>query len=165
MPGALRLIGSALLFAGLIAFLLAGCSSPAAPSPFRLAGVWGGVMNSGGVDVAAFAMDVTTDVSGSTGSVVGYGVLSDGTGEVYVSVTGTTQPSDVRLTLTDALSDTIALDGSIEGALIRGSWSYPAGGLSGSMRMAREENIDLLALGYRATDPNTAASDVLDDLF
>jgi len=161
MPGALRLIGSALLFA----VLIAGCSSPAAPSPFRLAGVWGGVMNSGGVDFMAFAMDVTTVVSSSTGSVDGYGILVDGTVEVYVSVTGTTRPSEVRLTLTDAASDTIVLDGSVEGAVVRGSWSYPAGGLSGSMRMTREENIDLLTVGSRAGDPKEAASGVLDDLF
>ena len=161
MPGALRLIGSVLL----AAVLIAGCSSPAAPSPFRLSGIWGGVMNSGGVDFMAFAMDVTTDVSSATGSVGGYGMLSDGTGEVYVSVTGTTGPGEVRLTLTDAVSDTIVLDGSVEGALIRGSWSYPAGGLSGGMRMTREENIDLLAAGFRDGDPKKAASGVLDDLF
>lgn len=100
-----------------------------------------------------------------TGSVGGYGILSDGTGEVYVSVTGTTRPGEVRLTLTDAASDTIALNGSIDGALIRGTWSYPAGGVSGSMRMTREETIDLLAVGVGTDDPEQVADGVLDDLF
>lgn len=162
MPAAFRLIGPAIV----ATVLIAGCSAPAsAPSPFRLAGMWGGLMNSGGVDFAAFAMDVTTDVSSSTGSVGGYGVLSDGSGEVYVTVTGTTRPGDVRLALTDGVSDTIVLTGSVEGALIRGTWSYPAGGLSGSMRMTREENIDLLAAGAGSDRAEETADKVLDDLF
>ncbi len=162
MPAAFRLLGSALL----TVIVIAGCSSPAAaPSPFRLTGIWGGLMNSGGVDFAAFAMDVTTDVSSSTGSVGGYGILSDGTGEVYVSVSGTTRPGEVRLALTDAASDTIVLNGSVEGALIRGTWSYPAGGLSGSMRMTREENVDLLTAGAGPDDRDELADGVLDDLF
>jgi len=63
------------------------------------------------------------------------------------------------------VSDTIVLNGTVEGALIRGSWSYPAGGQSGSMRMTREETIDLLAVRPGRDDLEQRSNGVLDDLF
>lgn len=129
-----------------VAAVLAGCSSTP-PQPYKLSGFWGGVMNYGGVDFMVFAMDVSTTASGT---VSGYGIVTDDptiSSGVWVQVTGVTQPTAVNLTLTDLVNDTIQLSGNVEGAVIRGTWSYASGGYGGSFRMVAEENVDLLALG------------------
>ena len=101
-------------------------------------------MNHAGVDYFIFVVDVNTS---SAGSVTGYGLFTgDPTGQtgVWVTVTGTTQPASVDLTLRDSINDTIQLSGNVEGAVVRGSWFYPTSGVSGSFRMTAEENIHLL---------------------
>ncbi|MDZ7802308.1 MAG: hypothetical protein U5K81_16135 [Trueperaceae bacterium] len=140
---------SLLLTTLLSAALLTACGSSTdgrAPTPYRLDGVWGGVLNDQGVDFAAVAIDVTTTGGGSTGTVSGYGVLLDEDSEVYLNVTGTTRPGSVDLTLTDAYDDSIFVSANVEGQVLRGTWRYPSLAMSGSMRMAEEENIDLLAM-------------------
>ena len=102
-------------------------------------------MNYAGTDYFVFAMDVNTSAGGT---VSGYGVFTgDPTGQTgaYVTVTGTTQPGSVSLTLTDLYNDTIRLNGNVEGAVVRGTWTYPSGSVSGSFRMAAEENVNLLS--------------------
>ena len=124
--------------------LLAGCGTSPPPQPFRLNGYWGGVMNYAGVDYFVFVVDVNTS---SAGSVTGYGLFTgDPTGQtgVWVTVTGNTQPTSVNLTLRDGVNDTIQLSGNVERAVVRGSWFYASGGVTGSFRMAAEENIHLL---------------------
>jgi hypothetical protein len=128
-----------------LVLLVAACSTPTPPQPFRLNGIWGGVMNYAGTDYFVFATDVTTSAGGT---VSGYGVFTgDPTGQTgaFVTVTGTTQPASVSLTLTDLYNDTIRLSGNVEGAVVRGTWTYPSGGVSGSFRMAAEENVNLLS--------------------
>lgn len=100
-------------------------------------------MNYAGGDYFVFAVDVATS---SAGEVSGFGVLTNdpNAGGVLVNVTGYTEPRRINLTLTDLWNDTLRLDGSVEGSVIRGTWSYPAGAISGSFRMAAEENVDLL---------------------
>ena len=123
--------------------VLVGCgTSP--PQPYSLGGYWGGVMRYGGMDSFVFVVDVTTSAEGS---VSGYGLFtSDPTLErrVWVTVTGNTQPTSVSLTLRDATNDTIQLSGNVDGSVVRGTWVYAALGMSGSFRMAAEENVDLL---------------------
>lgn len=135
----------------LLALLAAGCSSPSpasTPTAYRLDGIWGGVMNHAGTDFGIFAMDVETTLNGSSGTVSGVGVLRNESADVLVDVTGATSPGSVDLTLTDAVNDTIRLSGTVEGPVIRGSWSYPSAAVSGSMRMTREENVDLLSAAW-----------------
>ncbi len=102
-------------------------------------------MNHAGTDYFLFAMDVTTS---ATGAVTGIGIVTDdpsGQTGALVMVTGTTQPAAVTLTLTDLANDTVRLTGNVEGAVVRGAWTYPSGDVSGSFRMAAQENIDLLS--------------------
>ena len=138
----------AIMLLSLLVVLLVGCSSP--PQPLRLSGIWGGVMSYGGVDGFVFAVDVTTSAEGS---VSGYGVFtSDPTLErmVFVTVTGNTQPTSVSMTLRDLANDTIQLSGTLDGAVVRGTWVYATLGMSGNFRMVAEENVDLL--GRRQLD-------------
>lgn len=125
----------------LLALFVAACSAPTPPDPFRLNGLWGGVMNHAGTDFAVFALDVSTT---SGGVVSGYGLLRSSTADVYVNVTGVTRPAQINLTLTDLYNDTLAVSGSVEGDVIRGDWTYASHSLGGSFRMAPEENIHLL---------------------
>lgn len=128
-----------------LVLLVAACSTSAPPQPFRLSGIWGGVMNYAGTDYFVFAMDVSTSTGGA---VSGYGIFtSDPTGQTgaYVTVTGSTQPAAINLTLTDLVNDTIRLSGNVEGAVVRGTWTYPSGSVSGSFRMVAEENVNLLS--------------------
>jgi hypothetical protein len=102
-------------------------------------------MNYAGVDYFVFVVDLETT---SGGVVSGYGLFtSDPTGQtgVWVTVSGSTLPTSVSLTLRDSVNDTIQLSGNVEGSVIRGSWIYASGGVSGSFRMAAEENVHLLA--------------------
>lgn len=102
-------------------------------------------MNYAGTDYFVFAMDVSTSAEGT---VSGYGIFTgDPTGQTgaYVTVTGSTQPASANLTLTDLYNDTIRLSGNVEGAVVRGTWTYPSGSVSGSFRMAAEENVHLLS--------------------
>jgi hypothetical protein len=126
-----------------LVLLITGCNA-APPQPFKLNGIWGGVMNYAGADYFVFAMDVATSTAGT---VSGYGLLTDDpTGQTgaFVTVTGSTQPTVVSLTLTDLYNDTVRLSGNVEGAVVRGTWTYPSGSVNGSFRMAAEENVELL---------------------
>lgn len=136
----------------LLVLFLAGCSSSPSQAT-NLNGVWGGVLTTSGYDFAIFAMDVSTSVSGSSGTVSGYGLMSDlsASGDVYLSVSGSTGPNSLSIVLTDYVGDTIRLTASPSGQRIDGTWSYPREGLSGTFRMAREENIHLLGAAPAST--------------
>lgn len=101
-------------------------------------------MNYQGSDFAAYALDLSTTVSGSSGTVTGYGLMRGNGADVYLSVTGTTQPTSVSLTLTDLANSSLLFTGNVEGKVIRGTWSYPSRSMSGSFRMSYEDNIHLL---------------------
>ena len=141
----MRDLTKALLLVAALAAFLAACGGTAVPRPIQLNDVWGGVMNHAGSDFLAFAIDVETEVDGSVGTISGVGVASDGDGHIYLTVTGSSRPNEVKLTMTDLYGDAIRFDGSQEGDVIRGTWSYATLAMSGSFRMAEEENVDLLA--------------------
>ena len=97
------LIGIALL-----ASLLVACSNPGAGAgrgPVEITGIWGGVFTHSGSDFAVFAMEVTTAVSGSSGTISGYGLMTDGYTDVLLSVSGSTGPDTVEVILTDVVND------------------------------------------------------------
>ena len=110
------------------------------------------------MDSFVFVVDVTTSTEGT---VSGYGLLtSDPTLErrVWTTVTADTQPTSVGLTLRDETNDTIQLSGNVYGSVVGGTWVYATSGMSGSFRMAAEENVDLLGQRQPGKEPVVFAS-------
>lgn len=116
--------------------VLTACSSP---QPLNLAGIYGGYITDG-VNVAGFGLDLIS----SDGSVTGDGILTDGTTNVYLSVTGTTTVNnEVSLRLTDIYGDYIRLSGTMYNQVVSGTWSSNLGG-GGFFEMTHEDNVENL---------------------
>lgn len=93
---------------------LVACSTP---QPLNLTGIYGGYITDG-ANLAAFALELTTN----DGSVSGDGVLTDGSTDVYLIVSGSTTLSDeVTLRLTDIYGDYIRLSGTMSGQIVSGT--------------------------------------------
>lgn len=131
----------------MLATLLVSCSNAGGSGnrPLQINGLWGGVLSYAGGDFAVFAMDVTTSVSGSSGTISGYGLMTDGSLDVPLAITGTTRQGEVALVMTDAYNSRIYLSGESAGQLVRGNWSFPNGSVNGTFRMSYEDNIHLLS--------------------
>lgn len=71
-------------------------------------------------------MEVTTSVSGSSGTINGYGLMTDGYTEVPLSISGNTGRDTVEVILTDVVNDRLYLSGESGGRVVRGSWSFPS---------------------------------------
>ena len=115
-------------------------------APLQIEGVWGGILNDGGDDFAFFAMGVTTTASGVVSGSAAMQAVGSGN-VIALSATGSTTSTEIAITLTDVVNDTIIVEARREGDVYRGTWQYPALSMAGSVRLAAEENVGLLSVG------------------
>lgn len=139
--------------------LLSACgAAPAAPRPAQVNGINGGIMFASGAPILVYAMDVRT---GSNHRITGHGILTEGTLEIYVDVTGSTGVGTANLTFRDRVGDTISIATNQDGQIYRGTWNTSFSRDSGTTRFTHESNIDNLSV--QRTDPTNF--NTLTDLF
>lgn len=140
----MRTLGIKVLGLAAAMLVLSGCgTAPQPPRPAQLTGIYGGVMNIGSTAFLAYAMDLEM---GGNSQVSGVGLLSDGSIDVYVYVTGYTDVAYAYLSLVDGVGDRIYISADQVGQIFRGTWKTSFSYDQGTTRFTNEANIDNLSL-------------------